>query len=177
MLGTVLFWLFSVSGSRFVFPAFQAFWFFASAFYSPMDYSAVIAGKRTRFADLEDIIGRPNFYDDAKKAGEMLREHRALQKLMTDWAAFEKTQQELAERSRLSVRAISDLERGVKLAPRASPVRLLADGLGLDTLGAAELREAARRDRAPDSNRVRGHNLPAHVSSFVGLRHFSPCPF
>jgi peptide chain release factor 1 len=54
-----------------------------------MDYSAVIAGKRTRFADLEDIIGRPNFYDDAKKAGEMLREHRSLQNLLTHWDAFE----------------------------------------------------------------------------------------
>ncbi len=62
-----------------------------------MDYSAVIAGKRTRFADLEDVIGRPNFYDDPKKAGELLREHRNLQKLLADWAAFEKAQTELAE--------------------------------------------------------------------------------
>ena len=62
-----------------------------------MDYSAVIAGKRTRFADLEDVIGRPNFFDDPKKAGDLLREHRSLQKLLTDWAAFEKTQTELAE--------------------------------------------------------------------------------
>ena len=62
-----------------------------------MDYSGVIAGKRTRFADLEDIIGRPNFYDDAKKAGDMLREHRSLQNLLTSWDSFEKTQVELAE--------------------------------------------------------------------------------
>ncbi|MFN0075492.1 MAG: peptide chain release factor 1 [Prosthecobacter sp.] len=62
-----------------------------------MDYSAVIAGKRTRFADLEDVIGRPNFFDDPKKAGELLREHRNLQKLLADWAAFEKAQTELAE--------------------------------------------------------------------------------
>lgn len=67
-----------------------------------MDYSAVIAGKRTRFADLEDIIGRPNFYDDAKRAGEMLREHRTLQKLLADWAAYEKTQTQLAENRRLA---------------------------------------------------------------------------
>ena len=67
-----------------------------------MDYSSVIAGKRTRFADLEDIIGRPNFYDDAKKAGEMLREHRALQKLMKDWTAFEKTQAELVENKEMA---------------------------------------------------------------------------
>jgi len=62
-----------------------------------MDYSAVIAGKRTRFADLEDVIGRPNFFDDPKKAGELLREHRNLQKLLADWAAFEKAQTELTE--------------------------------------------------------------------------------
>ena len=62
-----------------------------------MDYSAVIAGKRTRFADLEDIIGRPNFYDDAKRASDMLREHRSLDNLLKNWAAYEKAQAELAE--------------------------------------------------------------------------------
>jgi peptide chain release factor 1 len=74
-----------------------------------MDYSAVIAGKRTRFADLEDIIGRPNFYDDAKKAGDMLREHRGLQKLLTDWAAYEKAQVELAE-NRVMAKSQEDKE-------------------------------------------------------------------
>ena len=74
-----------------------------------MDYSGVIAGKRTRFADLEDIIGRPNFYDDAKKAGDMLREHRSLQNLLTSWDSFEKTQIELAE-SRVMAKSQEDKE-------------------------------------------------------------------
>ncbi len=74
-----------------------------------MDYSGVIAGKRTRFADLEDIIGRPNFYDDAKKAGDMLREHRSLQNLLISWDAFEKTQVELAE-SRVMAKSQEDKE-------------------------------------------------------------------
>jgi peptide chain release factor 1 len=74
-----------------------------------MDYSGVIAGKRTRFADLEDIIGRPNFYDDAKKAGDMLREHRSLQNLLTSWDSFEKTQVELAE-SRIMAKSQEDKE-------------------------------------------------------------------
>ncbi|MDI1310866.1 peptide chain release factor 1 [Prosthecobacter sp.] len=74
-----------------------------------MDYSGVIAGKRTRFADLEDIIGRPNFYDDAKKAGDMLREHRSLQNLLTSWDAFEKTQIELAE-NRVMAKSQEDKE-------------------------------------------------------------------
>ncbi len=62
-----------------------------------MNYAPIIEAKRTRFADLEDVIGRPNFYDDAKKAGELLREHRALDKLMKSWAAFQKAQTELVE--------------------------------------------------------------------------------
>jgi peptide chain release factor 1 len=74
-----------------------------------MDYSGVIAGKRTRFADLEDIIGRPNFYDDAKKAGDMLREHRSLQNLLTSWDSFEKTQVELAE-NRVMAKSQEDKE-------------------------------------------------------------------
>jgi peptide chain release factor 1 len=74
-----------------------------------MDYSGVIAGKRTRFADLEDIIGRPNFYDDAKKAADMLREHRSLQNLLTSWDSFEKTQVELAE-SRVMAKSQEDKE-------------------------------------------------------------------
>ncbi len=41
------------------------------------------------------------------------------------------TQEQLAERARLSARALSDLERGVKTHPRASTVRRLADGLEL----------------------------------------------
>lgn len=62
-----------------------------------MNYAPIIEAKRTRFADLEDVIGRPNFYDDAKKAGELLREHRALDKLLKSWAAYQKAQNELVE--------------------------------------------------------------------------------
>jgi protein subunit release factor A len=97
VLGTVLFFRFQLSA----FPI--------SALPTLMDYSAVIAGKRTRFADLEDIIGRPTFYDDAKKAGDMLREHRSLQNLLTHWDAFEKTQTELAE-NRVMAKSQEDKE-------------------------------------------------------------------
>ncbi|MBK8092147.1 MAG: peptide chain release factor 1 [Verrucomicrobiaceae bacterium] len=62
-----------------------------------MNYAPIIDAKRTRFADLEDVIGRPNFFDDAKKAGDLLREHRGLQKLMSAWDAYQKAQTELSE--------------------------------------------------------------------------------
>ncbi|GAA2051106.1 hypothetical protein GCM10009839_67430 [Catenulispora yoronensis] len=42
------------------------------------------------------------------------------------------TQEELAKRSGIAVRTISDLERGKFPSPRAQTVRMLADGLGLD---------------------------------------------
>src|SRR5947209_1336084 len=61
--------------------------------------------------------------------GELLKRHRRFRGL---------TQEELAERSTLSVRAISDLERGLKYRPRKDTVQLLAD--------AFELRGADRTD-------------------------------
>jgi non-specific serine/threonine protein kinase len=89
---------------------------------------------------------------------ELLRRHRL---------ALGLTQDQLAERAGLSGRGISDLERGVKQAPRATTVQLLVRGLGLDEAEAAALLRAAqpRGDRVPDDGR---HNLPAPTSSFVG---------
>ncbi|MBL9131083.1 MAG: peptide chain release factor 1 [Verrucomicrobiaceae bacterium] len=74
-----------------------------------MDYAPIIEAKRTRFADLEDVIGRPSFFDDAKKAGELLREHRSLQRLLESWAAFHKAQTELAE-NREMAKSLDDKE-------------------------------------------------------------------
>ena len=42
------------------------------------------------------------------------------------------SQERLAEHAGLSLRGISDLERGMRTAPRLETVRLLADGLGLE---------------------------------------------
>jgi predicted ATPase/DNA-binding XRE family transcriptional regulator len=53
------------------------------------------------------------------------------------------TQEELAERSGLSVRGISDLERGVKQRPHPETVRLLATALGLPPDAAEAFRAAA----------------------------------
>jgi tetratricopeptide (TPR) repeat protein/transcriptional regulator with XRE-family HTH domain len=55
--------------------------------------------------------------------GELLRRYRVAAVL---------TQEELAARAGLSMRAVSDLERGIKSRPHAYTVRLLADALGLE---------------------------------------------
>jgi predicted ATPase/transcriptional regulator with XRE-family HTH domain len=59
------------------------------------------------------------------------------------------TQQELAERSGLSVRAVSDLERAINLHPRRDSAAMLADGLGLTGPARESFLDAARsRGRA-----------------------------
>ena len=54
------------------------------------------------------------------------------------------SQEELAERAGLSARGISDLERGLRQAPRPETVRLLADALALSEGDRAALLAAAR---------------------------------
>ena len=92
---------------------------------------------------------------------ELLRQHRQSRGL---------TQAELAERAGLSWRGISDLERGLKQAPRASTVRLLVRGLGLSEPEAAALLRAAQsgRDTIADSGTANDrHNLPLPTTSLI----------
>src|SRR5687767_12240117 len=71
---------------------------------------------------------RPGFSD-------LLRHHRTAAAL---------SQEALAERAGVSVRALSDLERGVHRAPRLETVRMLAEALGLGENERASLLTAAR---------------------------------
>ncbi|WP_330277044.1 helix-turn-helix domain-containing protein [Lentzea sp. NBC_00516] len=57
------------------------------------------------------------------------------------------TQEELAERTGLSTRAISDMERGRTLSPQFRTVQLLVDGLGLFGEETAEFTALARASR------------------------------
>ncbi|HET6315520.1 MAG TPA: AAA family ATPase, partial [Chloroflexota bacterium] len=70
----------------------------------------------------------------------LLRRHRVLAGL---------SQEALAERARLSVRGISDLERGVRRSPHPSTVVRLADALQLDTAARASLLLAATTSSEP----------------------------
>ncbi|MER5203481.1 helix-turn-helix domain-containing protein [Streptomyces sp. NPDC002825] len=55
------------------------------------------------------------------------------------------TQQELADLSTISVRAIRDLEKGKAQRPRADTIRLIADGLRLGPRARTALEDAVRR--------------------------------
>lgn len=82
------------------------------------------------------------------------------------------TQEELAERAALSVRAVGDIERGVKQRPHRETLRLLADALDLSDEERDRFHATARQQRAPATALApvvsSPSNLPAQVTPFVG---------
>lgn len=90
------------------------------------------------------------------------------------------SQEELAERSGLSVRAIANMEGGRTARPYRRSVRLLADALELPSSRREQLARASRRDvgivpsaEAPDVGQfppVTPRELPAAVRYFAGRR-------
>lgn len=86
------------------------------------------------------------------------------------------SQEELAERARLSVETISALERGARRAPYRSTVDLLAEGLALPAPGrhllasaaTAAARRGARRTAAGDAPGEHVEQLPQQRTSFIG---------
>lgn len=92
--------------------------------------------------------------------GEMLRRYRTAANL---------SQEELAERASLSARAISDLERGVKRAPRKDTVELLANALALSPQKRALFISTARPSVAPPQPlRLLTGDLTAPLTPLIG---------
>jgi len=67
-----------------------------------MDYSSIISTKRSRFHLLEELMGQPGFFDDAKKAGDLTREHRQLSQLIEIWDEYQKQLRELSENQEMA---------------------------------------------------------------------------
>jgi non-specific serine/threonine protein kinase len=85
------------------------------------------------------------------------------------------TQEELAERAHLSVRGISNLERGVRRLPQRSTLTLLIEALALPEAQRAEFEAAARGLADPSTATLAVRpaltvptNLPLALTSFVG---------
>jgi peptide chain release factor 1 len=62
-----------------------------------MDYSSIVDKKKARFAEIEHLMGSPDFYDDNRKAGDALREHRALEVLIKSWNDYQHIVQQIAD--------------------------------------------------------------------------------
>jgi predicted ATPase/transcriptional regulator with XRE-family HTH domain len=88
------------------------------------------------------------------------------------------SQEELAERARLSVESVSALERGRRRAPYRETIRMLADALRLADSQREELIVAARRSKsggtltfdgaAPGSDAALVSNLPIPTTTLIG---------
>jgi transcriptional regulator with XRE-family HTH domain len=95
--------------------------------------------------------------------GDLLRRHRQAAGL---------TQEELAARTGLSVRGLSDLERGARVTPRKDTVQFLVDALGLVGVeremfvAAAGRRIATNVSRGPSDHHTQ--DLPVPLSALVG---------
>ena len=100
----------------------------------------------------------------AASFGNLLKEYRVRAGL---------SQEQLAERAKISAAAIGALERGVRRAPYNSTVSLLTHALDLDADETAALeaaRRGARTSREPSGVPWRS-NLPAEFSTFIGREH------
>jgi predicted ATPase/transcriptional regulator with XRE-family HTH domain len=74
------------------------------------------------------------------------------------------TQEQLGERSGVSVRAISDLERGAKMRPQRATVQLLAEGLSLTEPEWAALEAAVPSRHRPLHHAAQSLNQPSSPS-------------
>ena len=92
---------------------------------------------------------------------DLLRHYRAVARL---------TQEELAERSCLSVHAVSMLERGVRRAPRATTVEQLAEALELDRSERDVFSAAARVDEPSSDTELPTDALPLRAPLPAGSR-------
>jgi predicted ATPase/DNA-binding XRE family transcriptional regulator len=94
--------------------------------------------------------------------GDLLRRHRR---------ALELTQEALAERAGVSVRTISDLERGARTHPYRETANVLATALGLAGSERAALLAAARRPLPPGEPTAHaswGVRLPRPLTDLIG---------
>ncbi len=104
---------------------------------------------------------------DTATFGELLRRYRTAAGL---------TQEELAERARLSARGITALESGERTTPRRDTVQLLADALGLSEEARHAFEAVAKRrplsaitEQEPRA-KPPSHNLPEQLTPFIGRR-------
>jgi predicted ATPase/DNA-binding NarL/FixJ family response regulator/transcriptional regulator with XRE-family HTH domain len=101
--------------------------------------------------------------EESASFGTLLRRHRVSAGL---------TQQALAERAGMSLRGLSDLERGARRAPYPDTVRRLAEAIGLSeaerTALVASSGRAARMATASRAIEPAKSVLPIPLSSFVG---------
>ncbi|HET6407393.1 MAG TPA: PCRF domain-containing protein, partial [Chthoniobacteraceae bacterium] len=123
-----------------------------------MDFAPLVARKRERFAELDELIASGTIYSDPKKAKDTLREHTRLKELLANWKALEKARSEFAENTELAKGAdelaemaqaeLPDLERNIAQRERDVQFALLPPDPNEDKDAIFEIRAGAGGDEA-----------------------------
>lgn len=67
-----------------------------------MDYATLIDQRRRRFAEVSEAIEDPSLFSDARRATEVMREHRRLKEALELWDVLEATRSQLADNEKLA---------------------------------------------------------------------------
>ena len=74
-----------------------------------MDFNLLIERKRTRFEQLEREIGDPHLFDNRKHAGEVMREHASVKRLLALWSELETARRQLSDNRELAAATDADI--------------------------------------------------------------------
>lgn len=123
-----------------------------------MDFAPLVARKRDRFAELEELIASGSVYADPKKAKDTLREHTRLKELLAKWQALEKARTEFDENSELAKGSdelaemaqaeLPELEKKIGTLQKEVQVALLPPDPNEDKDAIFEIRAGAGGDEA-----------------------------
>ena len=83
-----------------------------------MDYGTLIEKRKNRLAEIETLMGDPNFFNDQQSSAQYMREHRGLKKLLTYWDDYNQVKNEIEGNEEL---ARSDDEEFAAMAEEELP--------------------------------------------------------
>ncbi|MGC6466287.1 MAG: peptide chain release factor 1 [Akkermansiaceae bacterium] len=83
-----------------------------------MDYGTLIEKRKSRLAEIEELMGDPGFFNDQKSSAQYMREHRGLKKLLACWDEYKQVENEIEGNEEL---ARSDDEEFAAMAEEELP--------------------------------------------------------
>lgn len=83
-----------------------------------MDYGTLIEKRKNRLAEIETLMGDPNFFNDQQSSAQYMREHRGLKKLLAYWNDYNQVKNEIEGNEEL---ARSDDEEFAAMAEEELP--------------------------------------------------------
>ncbi|MCU0795007.1 MAG: peptide chain release factor 1 [Akkermansiaceae bacterium] len=74
-----------------------------------MDYQSLIAQRQRRYLDLSEQLGDPALFADARRAGDLMREHRRLRETLDLWKSCQETRARIGENEELAASGDAEL--------------------------------------------------------------------